>query len=81
VFKGVLRRPNTGRTTAGMLEEFTGAGRGAGGIDGAAAVGGLGAVVLGGLGAELCEDSGSDVYDESRFATIWSACKFVLRAS
>jgi hypothetical protein len=67
-FKGVLRRFASGGMTAGVLEAFAGAGRGIGGTAGAGAVGGLGIIILGGLGAELRDVSGSDVYNESRFA-------------
>jgi hypothetical protein len=54
-------------TNADVVAELWGPGLFPGRL-GAAPVGGFGAAIGGGLGAELRDDSGSDVYNESRFA-------------
>lgn len=62
-----MRRFAIDGTNADVVAELCGVGLLPGSC-GAAAVGGLGAAQPGGFGAELLDDSGSDVYEESRFA-------------
>lgn len=72
VAPSVLRRFATEGTNIDVGVELWPSGL-PGGSLGAAAVGGLGAAITGGFGAEPRDDSGSDVYDESRFAVAISA--------
>jgi len=71
IFTPVFRRFAIEGTNVGVVAEFCGKGLPPGdGAFGAALVGGLGAAMLGGFGAEI-EDSGSEVYEEARFAVTY----------
>lgn len=65
-FAAVFRRFPTDGTTIEVVAALYGLGLETG--KGGAMVGGLGAAPPGGFGTELLDDSGSDVYEESRFA-------------